>query len=592
LWHQEYRAARQVKRSSDRVRLVQEYVGETFDLSLLAREYADRPSRRAARQWKNVQTRMRTLLEKIRLNATPAETNILDTMKADLESLGEILAARHAAPGSREDPEYAAHLMDQSFIVLRTLVASSRRLVENALENQRRTASKAAGRTLMFAFLVGVAVAGFGVWTWFSIAWPLARLKRSLEIVGAGDLEHRAALAPRDELGDFSREFDRMTARLRETLAGRDELAVEIEARARAEKKLEEERRQLLLLFENMDDVIYVSDPDTFELLYVNPAFARFWGEDVIGKKCHRVLQGRDSPCPFCTNPRIFGENFGKTEVWEFQNEKTRRWYRCTDKAIRWADGRWVRFELASDITKEKAAARERNRLAKLSSLGRLSAGVAHEMNNPMMGIINYAQYCLALTPNDDKRHAVLKDIEKETRRCLDIVHSLTSFVRSTESDRPMDTDLSSQLEQVRRLLTHRLTEENATLSFHVPDTLPRIALVPDRFQQVLLNLLTNALDAVAETPEKRIDVEAATREARLEIVVRDTGEGIPEENRERIFDPFFTTRSPGKGTGLGLATCWSLVHERGGTIECESRPGEGTAVTVRIPLSPPHADH
>lgn len=119
-------------------------------------------------------------------------------------------------------------------------------------------------------------------------------------------------------------------------------------------EQIEKGSRTLKSIFDGIDDVIYVADPETYELLSVNAAFKNTWGEDVVGKKCFRVLQGRESPCPFCTNHIIFGEYLGRTYLWEFQNQVDRRWYRCADKVIHWLDGRMVRFELASDITAMK----------------------------------------------------------------------------------------------------------------------------------------------------------------------------------------------------------------------------------------------
>ncbi len=121
-----------------------------------------------------------------------------------------------------------------------------------------------------------------------------------------------------------------------------------------AEILLQQEHNQILALFDGIDDVIYVADPETYELLHVNAIARKYWGEDIIGKKCYKILQNLDAPCPFCTNDKILGEYFGKSYVWEFQNMVTKNWYRCSDKAIRWIDGRYVRFELASDITELK----------------------------------------------------------------------------------------------------------------------------------------------------------------------------------------------------------------------------------------------
>ena len=106
-----------------------------------------------------------------------------------------------------------------------------------------------------------------------------------------------------------------------------------------------------LAILEGVADVIYVADPHTHELLYCNRAVEELWGAGAVGKKCHAVLQARDAPCPFCTNQLIFGSNRGQVYVWEFKNERTHRWFRCSDRAIRWPDGRWVRLEVAVDIT-------------------------------------------------------------------------------------------------------------------------------------------------------------------------------------------------------------------------------------------------
>ena len=118
----------------------------------------------------------------------------------------------------------------------------------------------------------------------------------------------------------------------------------------RAMNNLDIERRQLLCIFESIDEPVYVSDPASYELLFVNEALKKIWG-DVIGLKCYSVLQGLDSPCSFCTNAHIFGEKAGRPYIWEFQNRKTGRTFHCIDKAIHWPDGRMVRYEMAIDIT-------------------------------------------------------------------------------------------------------------------------------------------------------------------------------------------------------------------------------------------------
>ena len=112
----------------------------------------------------------------------------------------------------------------------------------------------------------------------------------------------------------------------------------------------------LIAVLDDIDEKVYVADPSTHQILYANMAMKKLFGENVEGKKCYKVMQDLDKPCDFCTNPLIFGENLGKTHVWEFQNLKTNKWRRCIDKAIKWSDGRMVRFEMAIDIHDRKIA--------------------------------------------------------------------------------------------------------------------------------------------------------------------------------------------------------------------------------------------
>lgn len=164
-------------------------------------------------------------------------------------------------------------------------------------------------------------------------------------------------------------------APLRDTkgnIIGAIESFQDITATKKAEEELLKQHEQLISVLEAIDEPVYVCDPETYQLLFVNSPVKADHGEVIIGKKCYSVLQNRDSPCPFCTNEKILGVNTGKTHVWEFQNNITKRWYRCIDKAIEWTDGRLVRFEMAIDIHEhklsEKALQESEERLEAIST--------------------------------------------------------------------------------------------------------------------------------------------------------------------------------------------------------------------------------
>lgn len=159
----------------------------------------------------------------------------------------------------------------------------------------------------------------------------------------------------------------------------------------------DQERQQQAAVLNNINEVIYVADPDTYELLYVNNAFKQIWG-DAVGQKCYKVLQDLDTPCSFCTNDRIFN-NKGEPYIWEFQNQVSKGWFRCIDRAIPWPDGREVRYEMAIDITKQKQAEAEREKLqqeiieVQRQAIAELSTPVIPIMDRiivlPLVGILD-----------------------------------------------------------------------------------------------------------------------------------------------------------------------------------------------------------
>ena len=132
------------------------------------------------------------------------------------------------------------------------------------------------------------------------------------------------------------------------------ELEAELSKREGLEPDFQTSNKELISIFDSIDEHVYVTDPETYEILYVNSAVKAQFGKNVVGKKCYKVFQNSEAPCDFCTNPLIFGENAGKTHIWEFQNKVDKRWYRCIDRAINWPDGRMARYEMAIDIHERK----------------------------------------------------------------------------------------------------------------------------------------------------------------------------------------------------------------------------------------------
>jgi two-component system, NtrC family, sensor kinase len=233
----------------------------------------------------------------------------------------------------------------------------------------------------------------------------------------------------------------------------------------------------------------------------------------------------------------------------------------------------------------------------KLASIGELSAGVAHEINNPLAIILTERQLML-----DAARQTVITDaefreqfddsmnqIDIQVQRCKRITQNLLRFSRRTRSVIEK-VDLNAFLREVIELMEREARTSGIKFFSELDAGLPPLLSDPSQLQQVFLNLITNAIDAHDGKPYGSIRITTAVDPVQKLAVVKvaDAGAGIPSQNLSRIFDPFFTTKSVGKGTGLGLSICFSIVKRLGGSIAVQSEVGNGTEFTITLPFLPP----
>lgn len=231
----------------------------------------------------------------------------------------------------------------------------------------------------------------------------------------------------------------------------------------------------------------------------------------------------------------------------------------------------------------------------KLASLGELAAGIAHEINNPVAIMVEEAGWMedlldeeeLQYSPNVQEFRHSLEQIKMQGTRCREITHKLLSFARKTDP-RPMKVQINGVIEDVIALSEQRARFSNVRIRRDLAGNIPTISISPSEMQQVLLNLINNALDALDSKSGGEIRVTTELESGSILISVADDGEGIPEENLSRIFHPFYTTKPVGKGTGLGLSICYGVVKKWGGSIEVSSTIGVGTAFHIRFPVAGP----
>jgi len=247
--------------------------------------------------------------------------------------------------------------------------------------------------------------------------------------------------------------------------------------------------------------------------------------------------------------------------------------------------GRLIIFD---DVTDRDELERQLVQADKLSSIGLLAAGVAHEVNTPLAVISTYAQMLAKQISEDEQKSKLLDKIAKQTFRASEIVNSLLSFSRTSTTEF-VEVDVGKVIQETLNLVEHQL--RNSTIEVKLDtQALPPVKGNAGKLQQVFLNLFLNARDAMETGGTLAIRVWSEGGFARIDVA--DSGQGIQPENLARIYDPFFTTKAARKGTGLGLSVTYGIVREHGGTIEVESRPGAGSRFRVELPLArkPVHA--
>ncbi len=220
----------------------------------------------------------------------------------------------------------------------------------------------------------------------------------------------------------------------------------------------------------------------------------------------------------------------------------------------------------------------------RLAITGQLAAGVAHELNNPLQGIIAYTHLLLEKTPPEGQLRETLGKVVDQAGRCRDIVRGLLDYARPVKPHK-RPSDVNSILQQCVSLVENQALFHNIQVVRELQEGLPLAVVDPAQIQQVFMNMIINAAEAMDGVGRLTLSTRVEPDDRHLEVAIADTGHGIRPEDMERIFDPFFTTKDQGHGTGLGLSISFGIVKEHGGTILVESEEGKGTSFIVRLPV-------
>jgi PAS domain S-box-containing protein len=358
----------------------------------------------------------------------------------------------------------------------------------------------------------------------------------------------------------------------------------ELEAKVR-ERTLEIEATKQYLenLLENANDVIYTLDAEQ-RFTYVNNKI-EVWGyqkEDLLGRPYLSLLSKRHRGRRLKSTLDIGAKQVYEVEVVTKSGEV--RMATVSVSPLADPEGRILGvLGIARDITATKKLEQQMLNSEKLASVGKLAAGVAHEVNNPLAGILNCLYNLRKGTLSPERQAEYLFSMEDGLRRVQKIVRQLLEFSQQHEPELS-PTSLNEVIERVLVLTNHAFTAHQIRLDQDLYAALPVLMLDRHMFEQVLMNLILNAVQAIRGGGV--ITIRTKQSGDRCAIEIEDTGCGIPSSVLPRIFDPFFTTKGTGEGTGLGLSVSLGIVERHGGTIQVDSEVGKGSMFTVWLPMT------
>ena len=365
------------------------------------------------------------------------------------------------------------------------------------------------------------------------------------------------------------------------------------------EMAAERERENALAKWNNIfsamqDPALVVSEEGV--ILDVNPATAfaaKRERKDIIGKGVCEILHGGRSPGAICPLEAILLDK--KNRVFETELRGLQGNYMVTISPLKeFAGKKGVALLLARDLTEEQLMKAEALRSAQLASVGELAAGVAHEINNPINGIINYAQILKDSSLQEEEEKHFQDCIIKEGKRIAGITKNLLDFSRKREEE-PEPVDVINLIKHCIELVQHQYTLDGITIEQQHPEDLPKIICNPQQIQQVLLNIFSNARYALNKRQAKgdqkakllQIHSKATCIDGKdyVELAITDNGTGIEHEIIDRVMDPFFSTKISGEGTGLGLSISHSLVQDNNGLFRVQSELGNYTTLLIDLPI-------
>lgn len=461
--------------------------------------------------------------------------------------------------------------------------------------------------TICVAVLLGVMaflLSGFLFVAFRFVIRPIDAAAQSAAKIAGGDLSQRMPVSSSDEIGHLAFNFNVMAAELARNIDSREQYARQlVSANAQlqeSKRQLEEMNKQLHeqyyqvvagkreweMTFNAMAEAVFIFNAQR-ELRKVNTAGSMFgdrWRE-ILGMLPKGTVEQDHRSEEAAAWARVY-ESVERARF-EIEDKETCRNFAVTLDPLAISGKCEGVIAVVRDITEQKKLREQLVHAEKMSAIGQLVAGVAHELNNPLTSVIGYSQLCLDDPCLSGELAGYLRAVVDEGLRAKRIVQNLLTFSRQQEPEKKR-VDLLELLRQTAELRTYQLKLSNIEIGFEFEEGLPPVFCDPHQLQQAFLNIILNAEQAMLAVRDSGQLTIQARRAASGVVRVRltDTGPGIPAEVLSRIFDPFFTTKEVGEGTGLGLSITYGIVNEHGGRIWAENGETGGATFVVELPIA------
>ena len=335
--------------------------------------------------------------------------------------------------------------------------------------------------------------------------------------------------------------------------------------------------------FDAIVDPVLIVDTD-FSIQRANIAAAQSVKMDVrdlVGLRCFEVFAGRKSPCLSC--PMVSSHDRKESRRKRLPTFSDGREFAASAFPIWSKEGKDLALAVVQyqDMTAIRKLEDQLLQNEKMAALGQFASGLAHDINNPLTGVLAFAQLAQKSVEPGSQAFEDIKEIEASALRCKKIVEDLLSFSRPQSQSNATQVDLGEVVKKILPNLEIQFKDYNYQLDIQL-ERLPNVQVAESKFEQVFTNILSNAFQAIEDGG--KITIRSGQEENMVYIDIADDGEGITEANLKRIFDPYFTTKDKKGGTGLGLPTTYNIVREHGGRIKVKSQLGSGASFRVFVP--------